>query len=327
MRTEHFQTSLELSKERAGRITASAVPAIMGLSPYTSPEQAMRRMVREYFGAPSEFEGNIATRHGHENEQKALDALAAYTGTPFLPAPFIAYDFEGMKLGASPDALVDAGEVIFLAEIKAPFSKRNEFVMAKQYIESRPDYAVQVQFQLLVADKRKTVFGVWTYKGIDAVIVDRNDQQCEQILQAIRPFWEQFVEIINDPLKAAPHLEEVKKAEFKERTDKEFCEAAAKYLAAAESLKELEKYCDQLKAELLVMVDGVPSKGAGLTVSKSERVGAVDYSLIPELTGVNLDDYRKAPVVSWSLKADKPAKEAKPAKEPKAAKAKKGGES
>lgn len=319
MRTEHKQTSIKLSKERAGRITASTVPAIMGLSPYTKPAEAMRRMVREYFGAPSEFEGNIATRHGHEYEQAALDALAAYTGTPFLPAPFIAYDFEGMKLGASPDAFVDAGEVVFLAEIKAPFSKRNDFIIAREYLDSRPDYQAQVQFQLMVADKLKTVFGVWTFKGIDAVIVDRNEEQCQQILQAIRPFWEQFVEIINDPLKAAPYLTDKTKPEIEERTDKDFIESAAKYLAAAESLKELEKYCDQLKAELLVMADGHQVKGGGLVISKSSRKGNVDYSAIPELADVDLEQYRKPETTSWSLKPekeDKP-KEAKPKAEKK----------
>lgn len=320
MRTEHQQTSRELSKERAGRITASAVAAFMGLSPYTTPEQAMRRMVREYFGAPSEFEGNIATRHGHDHEQEALDALAAYTGTPFLPAPFIAYDVDGMKLGASPDAFVDAGEVVFLVEIKAPFSKRNDFIVAREYLESRPDYQVQVQFQLMVVDKQKTVFGTWTFKGVDAVIVDRNEEQCQHILQAIRPHWERFVEIINDPAKAAPFLEEVKKPEIEERTDEDFTATAAKYLAAAESLKELEKYVDQLKATLLVMADGHQCKGGGLVISKSERKGAVDYAAIPELAGVDLEPYRKAAVVAWSLKAEKAAEEEKAPKKEKKAK-------
>jgi hypothetical protein len=36
--------------------------------------------------------------------------------------------------------------------------------------------------------------------------------------------------------------------------------------------------------------------GCGVEVLKSSRKGAVDYSAIPELRGVNLDNYRQPPV-------------------------------
>ena len=36
--------------------------------------------------------------------------------------------------------------------------------------------------------------------------------------------------------------------------------------------------------------------GCGIEVLKSLRKGAVDYSRVPELRGVNLETYRKPPV-------------------------------
>jgi hypothetical protein len=36
--------------------------------------------------------------------------------------------------------------------------------------------------------------------------------------------------------------------------------------------------------------------GVGVEVLKSSRKGAVDYSAVPELRGVNLEPYRKTPV-------------------------------
>ena len=64
---------------RKGRVTGSSVGAILGHSPWASPDDVMRRMVREWHGAPSEFEGNIATQWGSSNENGAVQEYAMET--------------------------------------------------------------------------------------------------------------------------------------------------------------------------------------------------------------------------------------------------------
>ena len=66
------QRTWEWFEARKGRITASSVGAILGHAPYATRDDVMRRMVREYHGAPEEFEGNIATEYGTRNEAGAL---------------------------------------------------------------------------------------------------------------------------------------------------------------------------------------------------------------------------------------------------------------
>jgi len=58
------QRSNEWFAARKGRITGSAVGAILGLNPWAGRNDVMRRMVREYHNQPSEFTGNSATQWG-----------------------------------------------------------------------------------------------------------------------------------------------------------------------------------------------------------------------------------------------------------------------
>ena len=66
------QRTKEWFYARRGRITASNVGAILGLSPFMKPDDVMRNMVRDYHNAEREFKGNVATEYGtfHENMAK-----------------------------------------------------------------------------------------------------------------------------------------------------------------------------------------------------------------------------------------------------------------
>ena len=121
----HEQTAASLSPERKGRITGSAVGAILGLSKFTSPDEMMRRMVRSYHGAESEFVGNIATEWGKKHEDEAIEALKGYLGIEVTHSPFFALELEGMRIGASPDGFTSDDGCL---EVKCPFGSRNKKV-------------------------------------------------------------------------------------------------------------------------------------------------------------------------------------------------------
>ena len=94
-----------LSEERKGRITASEVGAILGLSPYRTAEDVMRSMVREWFGAEREFTGNVATRWGQEHEPAAIKQFEALYGN-VLPGEFCKHPDHDW-LGATPDGVTE----------------------------------------------------------------------------------------------------------------------------------------------------------------------------------------------------------------------------
>ena len=74
------QRSPEWHEQRKLRLTGSRIGAILGLSPWQTPENVLRQMVREYHGAESEFTGNPATDWGNQHETRALLAFMRNTG-------------------------------------------------------------------------------------------------------------------------------------------------------------------------------------------------------------------------------------------------------
>lgn len=299
-RQYHPQTALELSADRKGRITASAVGAILGLSKFATADDVLRRMVREHFSAEPEFNGNIATRWGHDNEQNAIESICCWIASgKVLPHDFVSCEIEGVLCGASPDGVTELDELV---EIKCPYSLREQSVIAADFLESHPEYYAQMQWQMICADKQSCLFVVWTTQGIDFVRVERESDWLDKNMPRIKAFYDLYCETIADEKLYAPHLQSNKK-EYAEREDDLFVFAALAYQNAIAEQKAAEEKVEEARKKLLEICTE-NTKGAGITVYKSERKGAVDYKKIPQLEGVDLEQYRKKSTTVWTIKAE-----------------------
>lgn len=298
-RQYHPQTALELSADRKGRITASAVGAILGLSKFATADDVLRRMVREHFDAEKEFVGNVATRCGHDNEPQAIHEFAAWRVRNILPHDFVSCEIGGVLCGASPDGITESGELI---EIKCPYSLREQSVIAADFLESHPEYYAQMQWQMICADKQSCLFVVWTTQGIDFVRVERESDWLDKNMPRIKAFYDLFQQTIADEKLYAPHLQSNKK-EYAERDDDLFVFAALAYQDAVAEQKTAEEKVEEARKKLLEICTE-NTKGAGVTVYQSERKGAVDYKKIPQLEGVDLEKYRKKSTMVWTIKAE-----------------------
>lgn len=299
-RQYHPQNSLELSVERKGRITASAVGAILGLSKFATADDVLRRMVREHFGAEPEFVGNIATRWGHDNEPQAIDDFMFWRAENVLPHDFVSCEIEGVLCGASPDGVMQKGERE-LVEIKCPYSLRDQSVIAADFLEAHPEYYAQIQWQMICADKQSCLFVVWTTQGVDFVRVERESDWLDKNMPRIKAFYDLFQQTIADEKLYAPHLQSNKK-EYAERDDDLFVFAALAYQNAIAEQKAAEERVEEARKKLLEICTE-NTKGAGVTVYQTERKGAVDYRKIPQLEGVDLEQYRKKSTQVWTIKA------------------------
>lgn len=65
--------------------------------------------------------------------------------------------------------------------------------------------------------------------------------------------------------------------------------------------RSIEKQEELLAAQLKELSGNEEKQVDGIKYSYSLRIGSVDYAKIPELTGVDLNKYRKEPVKSWKL--------------------------
>ena len=120
------QRTPEWFAQRKGKITGSVAGAALGLNPYMTPMQLIRRMVRDYHNLESEFTGNIATEYGSLHEPLAQMEFVTKHGYAVHEVGFdVQPDYSW--LGASPDGVFEnsKGEECLL-EIKCPFGLRNE---------------------------------------------------------------------------------------------------------------------------------------------------------------------------------------------------------
>lgn len=294
---QHDQGTPEWHAQRHGRITGSRVGAILGLSPWQKPADILREMVREYHGAESEFTGNPATDHGKMHEQRAMLCFMRETGLSIEKTGFHPY---GDRMGASPDGLTSDGGVL---ELKVPYGLRNggEF----KPLSEQPHYEAQVQMEMLatgrthawfaqyIAPKGDPLAPDYVPESISIERVEFDPQWIDRNLPAISAFYELYLSELDNP----EHLEPL-------RVQVDTPEAGI-LLAELDAIRERKKADDAREKEILAeLVKMAGEKNAlihGRPLTLVERVGNVQYSKIPELKGVDLDQYRGKPSSYWKF--------------------------
>lgn len=291
------QRTPQWHSERIGRITGSRIGAILGLSPWQRPADILRAMVREYHGAESEFTGNPATLHGTQNEQRALLAFMRETGLAVEQCGFFPY---GDRMGASPDGLTSDGGVL---ELKVPFGLRNggEF----KPLAEQPHYAAQVQMEMLATGRKHAYFAQYIAPKGDPLAYDYVPEQIkiehveadpdwiDTHLPAINEFYQWYLAELDNP----EHLEPL-------RVQVDTPEAGI-LLAKLDAIRARKKADEAREKELLSqLVKLAGEKNAsihGRPLTQVVRAGNVQYAKIPELKGVDLEQYRGKASSYWKF--------------------------
>lgn len=277
-----------LSPLRRDRITASRLPALLGLSPYTTRNALMRSMVREHFGDEEEFTGNIATDWGHLHEAEAIAEYELtvgnevwYSGRRQHTLVHPVFDY----FAATPDGLT-ADRIV---EVKAPFRS------LYSSITERPDYHAQVQLQMEVTGRDLADLVIWR-PGQPVVIstVERDMTWLADQIPAVEKFLDEYQAVLDDPLLHTPHREPLRDV----RTDDEWAVAAAEWLEVDYLIKQLEAAKNAAAARLRALSPDKNARGNGIDLLRYERAGSVSYKkVVDELNAAEalLEKYRGKP--------------------------------
>lgn len=272
-RVDHEQGTPAWHAWRRTRRMASYSPALMGASKYQS-----RADVLDYYVRGSTFEGNAATRYGHENEHHVRAYAAGIIGDFLMPACI--EDIDGVY-GCSLDGITDCGKIA--AECKAPY-RGTESPIWRDILEgSAGGYEWQIQHQLMVSGAERLLYAVWTPEGAKHLWRDPNRDMQAQLCEAWNALWTDV------------------EARRGTRDDSAWLAAAERWRRAKARADEAATELDTARDALVAIVQSDHETGAGIRAQKITRQGAVDYKRVPQLAGVNLDPYRKAPSVSWRV--------------------------
>ena len=270
------QNTPEWHRWRKQGIGASDAPVIMGESLFKNP----RTLWSIKTGRMQEDPAGPAARRGRELEVFARRAYERQTGIQMEPLCLVHEEFQWMR--ASLDGLSFDGSTVL--EIKCPLSLRDRASAQEGRIPSQ--YHAQIQHQLEVSGAEQAHY--WSFHGTDGFLIEiRPDREyAKRLVEAEEAFWQlvkenRWPELANEELDLS--------------ADPKWRHAALRYREVRLWLESAAFEEHKLRATLERMATARRTYGCGVEILKSSRKGAVDYSAVPELRGVNLEPYRKPP--------------------------------
>jgi type I site-specific restriction endonuclease len=111
--------------------------------------------------------------------------------------------------------------------------------------------------------------------------------QDESMFERIRQAWDSFQPFLDDDL-PPPMTEQ----DTVTRSDSAWQQAAKDFLGWKSVVDEAQVKVDAAKAKLVEMATHCRESGAGVSVTRYWKVGNVDYKKLPQLAGVDLEQYR-----------------------------------
>jgi len=290
-----LQRTPEWFKQRKGRITGSVVGAALGVNPYMTPDALIRRLVRLWHGAESEFNGNIATEYGSLNEPIAQLAYTTKTGNLVNECGFSVHP-EHDWLGASPDGIFEnnMGEQCIL-EIKCPFGLRNELLPQFKPLAEQPHYYAQVQIEMACTGIKQSHFYQWNKYGDSLEIVTFNQEWFDDAIIKLLAFYNCFLSEIDNP----EHLNDiVKTIESKQATA-----LLSEYDQLGETIDNATQRQKEIIVELAKIANNKNAIINGRKFSQITRQGAISYAKAIKdlLPGADLSKYQGKPTSYWKL--------------------------
>lgn len=276
------QNTEEWLKLRQNYLGASDAPIIMNVSPWKSRYS----LWEEKLGLRESQQTNAAMQRGHELEPIARSFFEELTGNKVEPR--VVFHEEHKYMMASLDGISQDGSVA--VEIKCPGKKSHE--LARQGII--PDvYYPQLQHQLAILGlNRLHYFSYFSEDDFILLECERDDAYIENLIAEEGAFW-QLVKNFEAP--------EMGEKDFITREDEEWKIRVDSWRTAKEGLDFWKEQEQEARKALIDIAGGQSTKGFDVKVQRVTRKGSVDYSLVPELQGIDIDKYRKGSIQTWRI--------------------------
>jgi putative phage-type endonuclease len=278
------QNTPEWIEWRKNKIGSSDASIILNVSPWTSPMQLWERKLDI---APEQKE-SLAMSRGKALEHEARCEFIQLKNMSF--APEIVQHAQHDFLIASLDGLSVCEK--YAVEIKC--SGREDHLLALQGIVPKK-YVPQLQHQLAVTGLDMIYY--YSYDGVNnaCIEVQRDQEYIDKLIQEELKFYTYMVTCTPPELSAC---------DYNIRTDDKWQVYARDWIEAHEKLKWWQDHEKAMRQDLIEASQSQNSKGCGVKVQKIMRSGAIDYSKIKELEGIDLDQYRKPETESWRITID-----------------------
>lgn len=242
MTTEYFdveQRTPEWFNLRRGLITASQVPALLGVDEYKTKNEAINEIA---YGIRKDLSKNPAVNHGVALEDEARKHLEIVLNKEIKPCGFFVYD---EWLGGSPDGLVVGENAI--VEIKCPYGGN---------MDRKLSYLLQCKINMFLAGASKCYLYIYMLGGDRIFTIDKDDESIKIAISKLK----QIKTEIDDHKMNTSNL----------------YKSLLRYKDLNDEIKELEEIRDKLKAEIEANAGEIKNCGE-FKLSSVVRTGNLNY--------------------------------------------------
>lgn len=273
--------SKEWLEYRRMKIGASDAPIILNRSPWSSPFQLWEQKV-----LGKETTTNFAMSRGIAMEETARQSFEKKMGVEVFPR-CIEHSTLSFMMASLDGIDMDQKTCV---EIKCAGKEDHSTALAGRV----PDkYYPQLQHQLEVTGLEGMYY--FSFDGRDGTIVEvaRDQAYIDNMIEQERCFYKCMLDL--EP----PALTDRDLISMEE--DEQWRYTASQWNSINLQLKALEKEEELLRGKLIDLAQDRNVFGGNVRLTKSIAKGAVDYSKISEMNGVDLNQFRKKSYVKWRL--------------------------
>lgn len=267
-------------------ISTKEAATALGYNARTMPEQLIRKLVRRELGlAPEKKVDQIIIDYINGHEPLAQMEFLSASGEPVE-------DLEPKKIaGLVNSHALKAGDNIAL--IKTPFGLRNSKKPEFKPISEQPTAYVEIQLDMHAHGYNHGYFYQWAPAGDNIEVVNYDKNYVDEILVKLC----EFAALVYSELDNPAHAED----EFKEINTLMARDLIDKYDTLSAQIEDATALKNQVLEQIIDLCDNKPALIHGRKLLEVERKGAVDYKKVPELKGIDLEQYRKKSSKSWRL--------------------------
>lgn len=281
-----IQGSQKWLSARKGKITASKLPILLGLSPYQTPLQLWNEELG--FIPPQETKPHMQA--GLDVEKEARDYFEQQFGIEVIPD--VVFHPNNPKFMASLDGISYDRKTI--VEIKKNNASYHQMAKEGKVI---PFHIAQMQWQMYCTGIDCQMCHYISYREGDEciVVVARDDEFIEKAVVAANEFLRLIQDLEEPPLMDADYEDVSNNESIQYLIDR--------YHEAYDTAKKYEQLAESYKKDIIQQSNDRNVRGNGWKLTRSSRKGNVDYDAIMKQfeIDVNLDGYRKPPTTSYRI--------------------------
>ena len=224
---------------------------------------------------------NDAMRHGHRMEPIAREFFNKKLNDVFWPDVIESKDYPWM--GTSLDGINLSRTAIL--EIKCPYTS-DKLSCARSEIFDMRD-VIQCQHHMICTRIDSCFYGIYESEENYFLYEFTRNDLANELLEKERLFWENHVKTKIPPIQ--------------QRDDQEWKGLELEYMGITEQEKEISREKERVLSRMKELAGDRTAYGPSLMLSKYQRKGNIEYGKIPELSSVNLENYRKEPTICWRV--------------------------